>query len=119
MKIYLPRYKNALPHGGAELVEAFVARMVPGAEVKWAGNLERRAGVGVAYGFHPNRVEREAVWAVARNAMSMLPKRDLSKDLIPMNCKSRVITRSEAEAACEARYGVQTSAMVPTYSAAE
>jgi len=118
--IYLPRYKSCLPPHGAELIETFVARMIPGGEVAWKGNIWKRAGVGVAYGYAPDAQERDHVWETARAVLALLPKRDLSKELIPMNCKATVISRSEAEAICEKKYGLSgVAAMVPTHAGAE
>ena len=117
-KIVLPTYKNSLPHGGTELVEKFVSRMIPGGQVEWRGGIWKRAGIGVSYGYAPNAAERANAWEVARAVLALIPKR-VDSSCMPMGCKSRVISRSEAEAALEAKYGLGDSSMVSRHSGAE
>lgn len=115
-KIILPRWKNSLPHGGAQLVESFLSTMAPGVEVEWAGNIVKRAGVGVAFGCEPTEDTREHLWSVAQSVMRLLPAREA--DLIPVKCKSRCMSMGDAEAAAKARWG-NSEAMTPRYGAHE
>lgn len=116
--IYVPNYKNSMPHGGAALVEDFVSRSIPGGEVEWAGNLGRsgRAGLGIAFGYAPSEAEREHAWNVARAVGDLLPRREVKT--APVNVKSRCLSLSEAEAAAQARWGGDQN-MVPRLPSAE
>lgn len=109
-KIILPRWKNSLPHGGVQLVESFLMTMAPGVEVEWAGNIAKRAGVGVAFGCEPSADTRDHLWTVARSVMRLLPAQELG--LMPVKCKSRCMSMGDAEAAAKARWG-NSEAMTP------
>ena len=101
-RLEFPCNKGSLPHGGAALVEKFVARSIPGATVKWRGRV-RRAGIGISYGYAPSAAERDNAWAVARAVVALLPKREDA--LIPVKCKSRCMSIGDAEAAAKVRWG--------------
>ena len=108
-RLEFPCNKGSLPHGGADLVEKFVSRSIPGATVKWRGRVAR-AGIGISYGYEPSAEERANAWAVARAVVALLPKRE--DKMIPVKCKSRCMSMGDAEAAAKARWG-NSETMVP------